>query len=172
MIATHNTHYTYQEDPTRKIHRKAARYTNVQFSQSRTPVQTVFASPHPVNSIIVTPFVQHNERRIITTHACKECRLHHKSCNGERPCLRCRDKGLCCESVPRKRTTRKSSTQNVVKPTLNTPISEEDRLYQTMYDMLQKSFLNLHSAKIKKPERCRSIINKVAVQVSEPTVTM
>ncbi len=89
----------------------------------------------------------------VITHACKECRLHHKSCSGGRPCSRCAEKGIVCESVARKKTVRKkaSDKQKGIKKAEPTPIVDSrQQVYQSMHELLEQSYIKLYKQERRK----------------------
>jgi hypothetical protein len=95
------------------------------------------------------------DHNTVITHACKECRLHHKSCSGGRPCQRCAEKGLVCESVARKRTVRKKQ----ILENRPTKVPEQDsrqQLYQSMHDILEQSYIKLYKNERKRARRSAS----------------
>ncbi len=82
------------------------------------------------------------ETKVAVTHACRECRLHHKSCSGGRPCSRCAEKGILCENVPRKKTVRKG-TKVEAKVVETKEVSPQEQIYIDMYKAMTNSYIKI-----------------------------
>lgn len=61
---------------------------------NQVPQKTSSNSPHIQMGIL---YRSPKQLRLRTAHACEKCRLRKSKCSGERPCARCKQRGLVCE---------------------------------------------------------------------------